>query len=131
VRSIVGRFLEHSRIFVCENAGDPKVFVGSADWMPRNFFRRVEVLFPIEDPAIRDRIIHQILGAQLADNTKASLLDAEGAYSIPRQPKGTEPRNNQSEFIALALRDAPARSRAKADGEPARKLAVAVEPRPN
>src|SRR6202012_5024261 len=63
VRSIVGRFLEHSRIFYFENGGTPKVFLGSADWMPRNFFRRIEIVFPIEEPALRDRIVNQILSA--------------------------------------------------------------------
>ena len=58
VRSIVGRFLEHSRIFCFENAGEPEVFLGSADWMPRNLHERVEVLFPVKDPLLRDRIIH-------------------------------------------------------------------------
>ena len=56
VRSIVGRFLEHSRIFYFENGGEPEVYLGSADWMPRNLYERVEVLFPLRDPALKERI---------------------------------------------------------------------------
>lgn len=80
VRSIVGRFLEHSRIFCFENGGQPEVFVGSADWMPRNLHERVEVMFPVKDPLLRDRVIHEILAAYLADNLKARLLQKDGHY---------------------------------------------------
>src|SRR5207244_12431986 len=61
VISIVGRFLEHSRIYYFENAGDPLVYLSSADWMPRNFFRRIEVAFPIETPALRNQIINDVI----------------------------------------------------------------------
>lgn len=89
VRSIVGRFLEHSRIFCFENGGAPEAFVGSADWMPRNLHERVEVLFPVKDPLLRDRIIHEILAAYLADNVKTRLLQPDGRYLRPWQsPKG-------------------------------------------
>lgn len=89
VRSIVGRFLEHSRIFCFENGGVPEVFVGSADWMPRNLHERVEVLFPVKDPLLHDRIIHEILAAYLADNIKTRVLQADGRYLRPWQsPKG-------------------------------------------
>jgi polyphosphate kinase len=108
VRSIVGRFLEHSRISYFENGGVPKVFVGSADWMQRNFFRRIEVVFPIEDPALRDRIINQILATQLADNSKASFLGPDGSYAR-RLAKKEELRNSQTEFMALALGESKAR----------------------
>ena len=108
VRSIVGRFLEHSRISYFENGGSPKVFVGSADWMQRNFFRRIEVVFPVEDPALRDRIIKEILPTLLADNTKASFLGPEGNYSH-RSAKKEEQRNSQAEFMALALGESKAR----------------------
>jgi polyphosphate kinase len=111
VRSIVGRFLEHSRIFYFENSGQVKIFVGSADWMPRNFFRRIEVVFPIEDPALRDRIATQILATQLADTAKASLLNSEGAYHRPPVRKESELRNSQSEFMALALGESKPRQR--------------------
>ena len=61
VISIVGRFLEHSRIYYFENAGNREVFLSSADWMPRNFFRRVEIAFPIEEPPLRDEIVDEVL----------------------------------------------------------------------
>jgi polyphosphate kinase len=106
VRSIVGRFLEHSRIFHFENGGRHEVYVGSADWMSRNFFRRVEFVFPIEDAALRERIVKQILGRQLADNVKAWKLETDGSYS-PVVPASNETRRDtQSEFMALALGEA-------------------------
>ena len=80
VRSIVGRFLEHSRIFYFENACRPKVYLGSADWMPRNFFNRIEAVFPIEDGVLRDRIIHEILSMSLADNKKGRILNPDSTY---------------------------------------------------
>jgi len=109
VRSIVGRFLEHSRIFYFENGGAAKILVGSADWMPRNFFRRIEVVFPIEDPTLRDRIVTQILATHLADNAKASILAADGTYSRPVRKKETAIRGSQAEFMALALGESKAR----------------------
>src|SRR6201987_6184204 len=74
VRSIVGRFLEHSRIFYFANAGEEEVYVGSADWMPRNLYERVEVTFPLNETLLRDRVRQEILDAYLADNRKARLL---------------------------------------------------------
>src|SRR5208283_1312088 len=68
VRSIVGRFLEHSRIFYFENGGKHEIYLGSADWMPRNLYERVEVLFPLKDEHLRQRICDEILPAYLADN---------------------------------------------------------------
>jgi polyphosphate kinase len=118
VRSIVGRFLEHSRIFYFENGGEPKVFVGSADWMPRNFFRRVEIVFPIEDAAIRERVIKQILGTLLADTAKASFLGAEGAYSRQPATKESERRNSQADFMALAAGDSKPRKKHRATTRP-------------
>jgi polyphosphate kinase len=89
VRSIVGRFLEHSRIFYFENGGDPEVYLGSADWMPRNLHERVEVLFPLKNPLLRDRVAHEILAAYLADNVKARFLQKDGRYLRSWQsPKG-------------------------------------------
>jgi polyphosphate kinase len=82
VRSIVGRFLEHSRIFHFENGGNPDVYVGSADWMPRNLYERVEILFPIREPLMKDRIRHEILAPYLADNAKARVLHADGSYAF-------------------------------------------------
>lgn len=80
VRSIVGRFLEHSRIFHFANGGDDEIYVGSADWMPRNLFERCEVVFPVRDPAIRARIHNEILPAYLADTVKARLQQPDGTY---------------------------------------------------
>ena len=77
VRSLVGTFLEHSRIFYFENDGSPEIYMGSADWMPRNLDKRVEILFPVEDPDLKKEIVH-ILHTQLADNTKAHLLQPDG-----------------------------------------------------
>ena len=80
VRSIVDRFLEHSRIYYFENALQPEVFVGSADWMPRNLYERVEVMFPVKDAMLRERIRHEILDAYLADTLKARVLVKDGSY---------------------------------------------------
>src|SRR5690606_20974312 len=79
VRSIVGRFLEHSRVFYFHRDGDPEVFCSSADWMDRNFFRRIEVCFPIEQREHRARIIED-LETYLADNTHAWQLRCDGSY---------------------------------------------------
>ncbi len=80
VRSVVGRFLEHSRIFYFSNAGDEEIYCGSVDWMPRNLFERCEVAFPIKDPALRNRIRTEILDAYLADTEKTRLLRPDGSY---------------------------------------------------
>ena len=114
VRSIVGRFLEHSRIFYYENAGKPEVFIGSGDWMSRNFFNRVEVDVPVQDPALRTRIVEKILAVQLADNTNAWLLEADGSYSPATRRDGEARRSSQTEFMALSLGEAgPNRRRAR------------------
>ena len=80
VRSIVGNFLEHSRIFYFYNDGNEEVFMGSADWMPRNLDRRVEIIFPVLDASIRKQVMH-IIGVELEDNTKAHLLHEDGCYT--------------------------------------------------
>jgi polyphosphate kinase len=84
VRSIVGRFLEHSRIYYFENGGNPELYLGSADWMQRNLYERVEVVFPVKDPQLSQYICAEILPAYLADTRKARLLGADGTYSRPR-----------------------------------------------
>jgi polyphosphate kinase len=84
VRSIVGRFLEHSRIYYFENGGKPELYLGSADWMQRNLYERVEVIFPVKDPQLCERICTEILSAYLADTRKARLLASDGTYSRPR-----------------------------------------------
>jgi polyphosphate kinase len=102
VRSIVGRFLEHSRIFYFENGCRPEVYVGSADWMPRNFFRRIELVFPIEDGVLRERLKREVLDVHLADTAKARLLQTDGTYRPALPADGSPPRCSQSEFIASA-----------------------------
>jgi len=91
VISIVGRFLEHSRIFHFENAGQPKVFLSSADWMPRNFYRRIELAFPVENPTLRDQIINEVFPSLLNDRVKARGLQPNGTYRRLK-PEGSEPR---------------------------------------
>ena len=112
VRSIVGRFLEHSRIFYFANGGQEEVYLGSADWMSRNLFERVEVMFPLKDTLLRERVHHEILDAYLADNVKARLLVRDGVYLRPWQlqkgkrqlkpPTGAAAFNAQEFLIALA-----------------------------
>jgi polyphosphate kinase len=91
VISIVDRFLEHSRVFYFGNGGDPQVYIGSADWMDRNLSRRVEVVFPIEQPDLKQRLIEEILAISLADNVKARELLPDGTYRrvepLPGQPR--------------------------------------------
>lgn len=103
VRSIVDRFLEHARIWYFDNAHRPEVFVGSADWMPRNLHRRIEVVFPVEDGRLRDRIVDHILGVELEDNVKARQLRADGTYWIPPRAKGIKPLRAQAYFMERAV----------------------------
>lgn len=81
VRSLIGRFLEHSRVYWFANGGDPEVFCASADWMERNLLRRIEVCFPILDPSLAGRVIGECLDNYLADNTQAWQLNADGSYT--------------------------------------------------
>ena len=101
VRSVVDRFLEHSRIYYFENGGQPEIFLGSPDWMPRNFFRRIEAVFPVEDRRLRARLKNQVLAVCLADNVKAWHLRADATYARRTPPAGP-PRRSQAEFLALA-----------------------------
>ena len=86
VRSIVGRFLEHSRIYYFENGGEEEIYIGSADWMPRNLYERVEVLVPLRDEFLRERVRREILDAYLADNRKARILLRDATYIRAWQP---------------------------------------------
>ena len=88
VRSIVGRFLEHSRIFQFANGGREEIYMGSADWMPRNLFERCEVVFPVKDKAAKARIQEEILAAYLADTAKARLMQEDGSYTRARNHGG-------------------------------------------
>ncbi|MFZ3212619.1 MAG: polyphosphate kinase 1 [Terriglobales bacterium] len=102
VRSIVGRFLEHSRIFYFANGGEEEIHLGSADWMPRNLYERVEVTFPVKDAMLRQRIRSEILEACLHDTAKARLLRADGSYVRPKLPAGASGFNAQEFLIAVA-----------------------------
>ncbi len=104
VRSIVGDFLEHSRIFYFYNNGGEEVFMGSADWMPRNLDRRVEIVFPVEDEEIKRQVIH-ILDVELMDNRKAHVLQADGMYVKPDR-RGKTLINSQMEFCREAQEQA-------------------------
>ena len=116
VRSIVDRFLEHSRIYYFENACQPQVFISSADWMPRNFFRRIELAIPVEDGTLRERLVSELLTVSLADNTKARFLKADGSYVRATAGAGDKPCRSQAQFMALARagEEAPRKS---ADGK--------------
>ncbi|MBM4227177.1 MAG: polyphosphate kinase 1 [Gammaproteobacteria bacterium] len=98
VRSIVGRFLEHSRIFYFQNHEEPELYLSSADWMGRNFFNRIEVCFPIEDKRLRERVLREGLETYLNDNSRAWLLDAEGQYHRART--GSKPKDAQAQLLA-------------------------------
>lgn len=100
VRSILGRFLEHSRIYYFANGGQEEVYVGSADLMDRNLNDRVEAIFPVKDAAIRRRIKDEILRSYLADTVKARIMDAEGRYTRPNSENGREPYYAQGRFLA-------------------------------
>ena len=104
VRSIVGNFLEHSRIFYFENDGKPEYYCASADWMPRNLERRVEIMFPVERPELQKKLMH-ILEMQLKDTVKAHILKADGTYEkVDRRGRGTV--NSQLEFCKMAVEGA-------------------------
>jgi len=101
-RSVVGRFLEHSRIYWFHNGGDDEVLLGSADLMPRNLNRRVEIIFPVQDAGIVRRIRDEILPTYLADNQKTRVLAADGAWAHVSPADGEEPLNAQEWFVARA-----------------------------
>jgi len=125
VRSIVDRFLEHSRIFYFENACQPRVFLGSADWLPRNFLRRIELVYPVEDGNLRERLISEVLAVSLADNCKARFLQPDGAYHRLRPGEGEPSHRSQFEFITLATtgKDALRKSSNRKPKQPRVKLA--------
>jgi polyphosphate kinase len=102
VRSIVGRFLEHSRVYYFENGGEPELYLGSADWMPRNLYERVEVVFPIKDELLRQRLVGEILPSYLADTRKARVLGPGGLYKHLRKEKGLKSFSVQDHFMERA-----------------------------
>jgi polyphosphate kinase len=109
VRSIVGRFLEHSRIYFFANGGQEEVYLGSADWMPRNLYERVEVISPVKDELLRERVRQEILESYLADNVKARFLQKDGSYirawraqGKRKPPRGAVAFSAQDFLISLA-----------------------------
>ncbi len=106
VRNIVGRYLEHARIYYFENGGTPLLYCGSSDWMTRNFFRRVESLFPIYQPDLRDRILNDILPSELKDNEDAREMRPDGTYAIPLRKEGEKSFSAQRYFMESAQKRA-------------------------
>ena len=106
VTSTVDRFLEHARIFYFEAGGKREVYLSSADWMPRNFVRRIEVMFPIDDEILRGRILREILATQLTDNVRARLLLPDGTYRRVVPDKDAPLVRSQERFIAIARKRA-------------------------
>jgi polyphosphate kinase len=100
VRSIVGRFLEHTRIFLFHNDGADDVWLSSADWMDRNFFRRIELCFPVLDRALKRRVVREGLRPYLEDNCQAWVMDAEGRYRRLAPARGRR-RSAQEELLSL------------------------------
>ena len=129
VRSIIDRFLEHSRIWCFGNTGDPSVFVTSADWMPRNFFKRIEVAFPVLDGRLRDRILHGILQESLDDTAKARWLQADGTYRHSPEARSPGARRSQARFMESALREISASGNPSAGARDGRGSAARPSPR--
>jgi polyphosphate kinase len=137
VRSVVGRFLEHSRIFHFANGGNDEIYLGSADWMPRNLFERCEVVFPVRDPAAKARIHDEILPAYLADTLKARLQQPDGTYlRANKLLKDAPPFGSQDFLMQLAEGKADldaipkfneTKPVAKAQSKPAAKKATAAD----
>jgi polyphosphate kinase len=102
VTSVVGRFLEHTRIYYFANGGQPEIYMGSADLMPRNLDRRVETIYPIEDDEIKARVVGEILAIQMADNVKARELQPDGTYVRLKPKDGDVSLNSQAWFMEQA-----------------------------
>ncbi|MFO0811350.1 MAG: polyphosphate kinase 1 [Gemmataceae bacterium] len=109
VRSVIDRFLEHSRIYYFGNAGDPQVYVGSADWMDRNLSRRVEVVWPVEQADLKARLIDEVLATTLADNVKAREMQPDGSYRRVEPKTGDPIVRSQERFVKLAEESAARR----------------------
>ncbi|QGJ70981.1 Polyphosphate kinase [Planctomycetales bacterium 10988] len=101
VRSVVDRYLEHTRFFIFGPEAEAKIFLSSADWMPRNFFRRVEVMFPILDPDIKQRILQQIVPIYMRDNVKARLLESDGTHCRATCQEEETPHRSQKELMEM------------------------------
>jgi polyphosphate kinase len=102
VRSVIDRFLEHPRIFYFANNGEEEIYVGSSDWMPRNFFRRIEVVFPVENENLKRRLRDEILEASLRDNVKARIICSDGTYQRATRKDGETPFRSQQVLLAAA-----------------------------
>jgi len=100
VRSVVGRFLEHARLFCFHNDGADDVYLSSADWMDRNFFRRIELAFPVLDPVLKQRVIREGLQAYLDDVSQAWTMNSDGGYEAPASRRG-KPRVVQEELLRV------------------------------
>ncbi len=127
VTSVVDRFLEHSRIYYFGNAGKPEVYIGSADWMDRNLSRRVESIWPVEQPDLKVRLIEEILATTLSDNVKARELQSDGTYRRLVPAAGEEPIRSQNRFLELAAMNA---ARRQWSAEPARPATPRINRRP-
>jgi polyphosphate kinase len=106
VRSIVGRFLEHSRVYYFFAGGEEKLYCASADWMPRNFYKRVETAFPITDGRLADRVLYEGLESCLEDNQRAWALGSDGSYSRVR-PGKQKPRASQEQLLEILGNPSP------------------------
>jgi len=104
VRSIIGRFLEHSRIFYFLNGGEDNLYLSSADWMGRNFFGRIELCFPVLDRKVKERVIQEGLKPYLSDNSQAWEMDSDGNYQR-RKSRGRIPRSAQEHLLAVLAAD--------------------------
>jgi polyphosphate kinase len=116
VTSIVDRFLEHSRIYVFSPDDEAQVFLSSADWMPRNFHRRVEVMFPIEAPDLKERILKEVIPTYLRDNQRSRLLEPDGNYVRLQPTDGATAHRSQQEFLAAEAAGRAAVSGASENG---------------
>ena len=121
VRSVVGRFLEHSRIYYFGNAGEPCVYIGSADLMPRNLDRRVEVLAPVEDAALVARLRDEILGTYLADNVRTRRMLPDGTYERLSPAEGEEAIDSQAALLSIRRAVEPRRRKKAKTGTVVRK----------
>lgn len=126
VRSIVDRFLEHSRLYVFSPDDEAQIYLASADWMPRNFYRRVEVMYPIEAPELKNRVLHQIIPAILRDNVKSRILKPEGTYYRPATGENEPRHRSQEELMQLAPAAAPSETPTNGQPQPPDALQRAV-----
>jgi polyphosphate kinase len=129
VRSIVDRFLEHSRIYVFGEGDEARVYLSSADWMPRNFRRRVEAMFPVEAADLREHILCDIVPVYLRDNTRARILQSDGSYVRLHPGEGEVPHRAQEELAAAPPAEQPTSGVAESNGAHAAGQAVATPQR--